>query len=276
VADLAQQKSRELSSQAGPIEERQAWLQFQSFVDEGMERYSLSAPAADILPLDSFQSTDEKQLETLTRVASKASNMIYDYLQHIVFPMKNGPMWFEDRKLQASGIDVGGNMIFNLVLGFSGTPSGLLPTSLGKCEFEYGSEAKIVKVLTTPHLICPLYPDKPDNTLCKTIFTSKDSWSVSDVLLGIASANPPYHALIDTGALITGYSNEEVARFMLEHGLKHCSACVFIDANNEQKAVVRSVSGLQAKAIPIQQCGVALSRRFVFFDMIHTTGLLSY
>jgi len=162
-------------------------------------------------------------------------------------------------------------MLFDRVLGFSGTPSRLLPTSLGECQFESGSEAKIVSILTSPNLIRPLYPGKSDS-LCKSLFIDKYSWSVEEVLLGVANANPPYHALIDTGALITGFSNEEVARFLLKHGLRDVHACVFINANNEQMAVVRSAAGLQARAIPLQQCGVALSRRFVFFDQIHTTG----
>ncbi len=271
VVGLVTHKSRELSNQAGPIEQRGAWLRFQEYVDEAMERY-VGKPV-EILPLDSFQTTDEKQIKTLTLVANKASSMIYDYLQHIVFPLKNGPMWFEGRKLQASGIDVGGNMIFGLVLGFSGTPSEMLPTSLGKCHFEPGSEAKIVRVLTSPNLIRPLFHGKIDS-ICKSIFVDKHSWSVDTVLKGVANANPPYHALIDTGALITGYSNEEVARFLLENGLKDFLACVFIDANNEQMAVVRSTSGIQAHAISLQQCGVSLSKRFVFFDQIHTTGQL--
>jgi len=269
VTDLVAHQSRALSNQAGPMEHRDAWLRFQSCVDEAMERYA--GEPLEILPLDIFQTTDEKQIKSLTQVASKASGMIYDYLQHVVFPMTNGPMWFESRKLQASGIDVGGNMLFDRVLGFSGTPSRLLPTSLGECQFESGSEAKIVSILTSPNLIRPLYPGKSDS-LCKSLFIDKYSWSVEEVLLGVANANPPYHALIDTGALITGFSNEEVARFLLKHGLGDVHACVFINANNEQMAVVRSAAGLQARAIPLQQCGVALSRRFVFFDQIHTTG----
>jgi hypothetical protein len=45
-------------------------------------------------------------------------------------------------------------------------------------------------------------------------------WSVESLLLHIATkSNPPYHALIDTGALITGMSNKEVASFLLRNGL---------------------------------------------------------
>ena len=47
-----------------------------------------------------------------------------------------------------------------------------------------------------------------------------DRWTVDAVLTRIAtSTDPRFHALIDTGALITGYSNEEVARRLLKSGL---------------------------------------------------------
>ena len=52
-----------------------------------------------------------------------------------------------------------------------------------------------------------------------------DNWSVQTVLERIASSSSPrYHALIDTGALITGYSNQEVAEFLLDKGLEWWAA----------------------------------------------------
>jgi hypothetical protein len=38
----------------------------------------------------------------------------------------------------------------------------------------------------------------------------EEGWSVKSLLNKIATANPPYHALIDTGALITGMTNFQV------------------------------------------------------------------
>lgn len=37
------------------------------------------------------------------------------------------------------------------------------------------------------------------------------------------------HALIDTGALITGMSNKEVAAFLLKNGLFNFEGCVYLD-----------------------------------------------
>jgi hypothetical protein len=41
----------------------------------------------------------------------------------------------------------------------------------------------------------------------------------------VATASPPFHALIDSGALITNLSNEDVARFLLENGLAGLNFC---------------------------------------------------
>ena len=90
-------------------------------------------------------------------------------------------------------------MLFDQRLGFSGTPSDLLPVELGQCHYEKGSDAKMLRFLTDPHV------------------TSQEvlpaDWSVTQILDHVAGANTapgkssPFHALIDTGALITGMSN---------------------------------------------------------------------
>jgi hypothetical protein len=97
---------------------------------------------------------------------------------------------------------------FGTRLGFSGTPSNILPAQLLPCHFEPGSEAKIIDVLTNPEVasILSLEEDQPT--------TSEDSEGKEErdnslrLLKKIATSN--YNVLIDTGALITGMSNEEV------------------------------------------------------------------
>eukprot|EP00961_Rhodomonas_salina_P267874 3619502-Rhodomonas_salina.1 len=112
----------------------------------------------------------------------------------------------------------------------------------------------------------------------------EDGWTVETVLNSIATADPPYHAMIDTGelilsfasfarvvcgALVIGYSNQEVAAYLLEHGLQRSfEGVVFLDENDEKQVWVRATK----KAVPIDQCGVSMERRFAFYDQIHTTG----
>lgn len=51
------------------------------------------------------------------------------YLDSLVFP---DVMEHSGLKLAANGQDVGGDMLFEVKLGFSGTPSDLLPLELGR------------------------------------------------------------------------------------------------------------------------------------------------
>ena len=95
-------------------------------------------------------------------------------------------------------------MLFGTRCGFSGTPSDLLPPSIGPCHYEPGSEAQIVRELTCA-------------SLCTTEVYSDQSMPFVDTLLRhISESVRPngqcYSALIDTGALITGKTNEACAR----------------------------------------------------------------
>ena len=90
------------------------------------------------------------------------------------------------------------------------------------------------------------------------------------------SALPRIRALIDTGALITGMSNEEVAWYLLTKGgeganagLLHCDGVVFLDDADRKMVLVRE--GLKVQRL--EQSGVRATRRFAFYDQIHTTGM---
>ena len=73
---------------------------------------------------------------------------------------------------------------------------------MGECHYEEGSDGKMVHFLTS-----------------KAVMTSEtvdEGWSVKKLLAKISKAPPgTYRVLIDTGALITGLTNLEVARFVL-------------------------------------------------------------
>ena len=77
-----------------------------------------------------------------------------------------------------------------------------------------------------------------------------------------------YSALIDTGALITGLSNLEVAEFLLEHGLEWCHGVVFLDENDRKMVLVRATM----RVVEIDQCGIKPTELFALYDQIHTTG----
>ena len=85
-------------------------------------------------------------------------------------------------------------------MGSSGTPSVLLPIEhrieFGQCNFEEGDDGRIMHTLTSPRVVsCELMPP---------------TWTPEGILDHIARAAPPFNALIDTGALITGFTNLQV------------------------------------------------------------------
>lgn len=70
-----------------------------------------------------------------------------------------------------------------------------------RCQFELGNTAMMVHYLTDPAVA--------SHRLLGT------EWSVTRLLSEVArSTDPPFHALIDGGALVTGMTNLEVARWV--------------------------------------------------------------
>jgi len=95
-----------------------------------------------------------------------------------------------------------------------------------------------------------------------------EDWSVLSLLARVASWSPPLHALIDTGALVTGLTNFEVARALLEMGLQHADGCIFMDASGCKMILMRE--GMQV--LKLEQCGLPASRRFSFYDQVRRTA----
>ncbi|KAJ0406964.1 hypothetical protein P43SY_005197 [Pythium insidiosum] len=101
------------------------------------------------------------------------------------------------------------------------------------------------------------------------VLERKVNWSARSLLLDIARANPPFHALIDTGALITGFENHEVAAFLLEHLPTEMEGVVFLDQDDRQMILLRDHNA----PMPLVQCGLSPTKRFTFYDQVHTTGM---
>jgi len=88
------------------------------------------------------------------------------------------------------------------------------------------------------------------------------------MLTMVAKHDPPFHAFVDTGALVTGFSNKEVAEFLLRVGLPGMECCVYLDDADRKMVINR-----QGVVIPFNRSGTAPERRFTFFDQVHTTGM---
>jgi hypothetical protein len=97
----------------------------------------------------------------------------------------------------------------------------------------------------------------------------KPGWTAKSLLREVATSEPPAHALLDTGALITGMDNLEVARYLLEHLQDWFEGVVYLDRQDKQMVLIRA----SGRSTPLAQCGLSPSRRFTFYDQVHTTGM---
>jgi hypothetical protein len=174
------------------------------------------------------------------------------YLNELIFPEV---LAHQGLKLSSCGQELGGDMIFGRRIGFSGTPSDILPLELGSCQYERGSDGKVVHFLTSPSVIRhEMLPS---------------GWNTTFILDYIATSKQQFHCLIDTGALITGMSNKAVAEHLLRAGLDGMKGVVYLDELDRQMVLLRE----GFKVVKLAESGLAWGERFTFYDQVHTTGM---
>ena len=214
----------------------------------------------EIWPLHSLDVQDKEQLQVLFRLLRKLPQVSLHYLHSHVFPTTCA---HQGLKLSACGQELGGDLIFGTRLGFSGTPSELLPLELGTCHYERESDGKMIAILT-------------DSCICATA-PLPDDWEADAVLSRCAKGD--LSALIDTGALVTGYGNRDVAEALLlgrgKSGAlpmlpaEKFDGVVYLDEADKKMILLRD----GCRTLPLEQSGVPAKRRFSFYDQIHTTGM---
>lgn len=197
------------------------------------------ASGNEVWPLRLIDVEDEEQFTLVFNLLHNLPELVYYYLRNYIFPQT---LRHQGLKLSASGQDVGGDIIADHRVGFSGTPSSLLPLEMGECQYEKGSDGSMIHTLT-------------DTKICQVQFIPSN-WRVKSLLDTIAQGR--YHALIDTGALITGLSNLEVAQYLLENGLPDTEGVVFLDEGDRKMILLRR----SKKVIPLSACGIPLHKRF--------------
>ena len=269
----------QLDSEFGPFHKRPASLLYKSWVEEaggkvrgpregetdlndvGLEgsffRSPINRPGVrgsdDIWPLHLLDLKDEQHMSVTYSLLRLIPQVIHYYLHNFVFPLV---MEHHHEKISASGQDLGGEMLFGRRVGFSGTPSDLLPEELGQCQYDEGVDGQIIHYLTSTGIV--------------THRLLPGHWSVKGLLDDIARADPPFHVLLDCGALVTGMSNFDVAKYLLTNGLRSdFDGVVFLDHKDRKMIVMRQ--GMNV--VRLDQSGIPPHRRFSFYDQIHTTGM---
>eukprot|EP01087_Luapelamoeba_hula_P004848 TRINITY_DN1482_c0_g1_i1.p1 TRINITY_DN1482_c0_g1~~TRINITY_DN1482_c0_g1_i1.p1 ORF type:complete len:4317 (-),score=602.49 TRINITY_DN1482_c0_g1_i1:51-13001(-) len=271
--DIVSSLRSTLTLELGPFNERKSSIRYANWVKEagghvkGSRNYAAAnekgkdiAPmeldaeddANEVVPLRLLKRSNEEQMNKLFQMLFKLPDLIHWYLNEFIFPAY---MRHQVVKLSESGQALGGDMLFGRRIGFSGTPSDLMPIELGVCGYEKGSDGLILNYLTDPAIVSQEIIE--------------EGWTVKSLLNEIARANPPYHALIDTGALITGMTNYEVAAYLLAHGLQNFEGVVFLDELDRKMILVRATG----RVLKLAQCGIPDKKRFAFYDQVHTTGM---
>ena len=207
----------------------------------------------EVVSLSLLKRSDSEQMDKLFKVLQRSPQVIDYYLQEMVFPTF---LRYQADKISASGQEIGGDILFKTRVGFSGTPSALLPLEMGTTLYEKGADGLMLSAMTDPNIV--------------SAEVVGEDWAVKALLRKIAkqSFEERFSALIDTGALITGMSNVEVATFLLENGLEWCQGVVFLDDNDRKQVLVRATM----RVVEIDQCGIKATELFAVYDQIHTTG----
>eukprot|EP00954_Amorphochlora_amoebiformis_P010951 855391-Amorphochlora_amoeboformis.AAC.1 len=223
--------------------------------EEKRTRKAGKFPPADmdkrtVVSLRLLQRSNSDQMNKLYSLWKDLPETIHYYLKDYIFEKY---MRHQRVKLSACGQELGGAMLFPRRIGFSGTPSDLMPVELGSCDYEVGADGSMFYALTS-------------TTICSHQKIA-EKWSVNSLLDIIAKGN--WSALIDVGALITGMSNYDVARYLLDHGLPWCDGVVFLDEMDRKMILVRATG----RVLKLSQCGIPKERRFAFYDQVHTTGM---
>jgi len=214
--------------------------------------------AQKLWPLEAIDISDPEHMTVLFNLLHESAHSIRYFLEQFVFPSDSGILDSNSNQLSASGQELAGSQVFGFCLGFSGTPNDLLPKAMGQCAYAEGDDGDILAVLGSPDVVS---------------VERHDSWNPEMLLRIIANARgdhgPKYHALIDTGALITGMTNYEVAEYLLKQGLAGIQGVIFLDSNDERMVLVRN--GM--RVMHMAQCGLSPDERFTFYDHVHTTGM---
>ena len=163
-ADVAKMISRlkeDLQKEGGEMSHRASYTKYEDWKAKGLkmnddENKSLSrslrghrsssskkkSAGPEVLPLDSVQQADKKQVCAAAKRMAKVRGMCTEYLVVDVFPKT---MKFCKKKMQVSGYDLGSSILFQRRFGFTGTPTDLLPQELLVPLLESGKDIKTNK-----------------------------------------------------------------------------------------------------------------------------------
>lgn len=228
-----------------------------------------------VLPLDTIDLNDPEHFQPLEGLLKKSPNTIGYFLFNIVFPLT---LRSSSYQLVASGQHLGSDALFTTKVGFSGTPTSLLPPAFGPCHFEAGTDGQMFSLLVSPEVTSAselpadwtaeslvllaargltMNGDTQDRTPSRMAEKSPTPMAVS--------AHRPhrtFHALIDLGALVTGIENEDAARILCSSLPKDFTGVAYFGAGDSRLLMTRAGMLVQA----LEATDIDPDKRFTFYD----------
>jgi len=109
---------------------------------------------------------------------------------------------------------------------------------------------------------------KPPSSSAHAFATSQDdAGPVADLLRFVTSSTIRCRALIDTGALVFGMSNQQVAQHLCESVRGQLDGCVFLDSHNNPRVLKHD-----GQMPLLTESDIPLHRRLVFYDQVRVRG----
>eukprot|EP01065_Artemidia_motanka_P043555 TRINITY_DN6056_c0_g2_i1.p1 TRINITY_DN6056_c0_g2~~TRINITY_DN6056_c0_g2_i1.p1 ORF type:complete len:3869 (+),score=962.49 TRINITY_DN6056_c0_g2_i1:109-11715(+) len=222
-----------------------------------------------VTPLEAVSLSDEDLVEFMHGLLGKQEQVIQFFLFNHAFPET---LMKSDQQLTSNAQQIAGSCLSMTRVGFSGTPNKLLPESMGRCKFADEDDGEVIRKLASPAVVSLAKAGQGVELLPQTrgLRTLARGWTPKTILTYVATRkDPSYTALIDCGALITGYSNFEAANELLDLGLPEFKGVVYLSDRDESMVLLRD----GRRVLRLEQCGLAWHERFSFYDHIHTTGI---
>ncbi|KAI0275452.1 hypothetical protein BC834DRAFT_852936 [Gloeopeniophorella convolvens] len=231
-----------------PEVEYESWVQSEEGVHESQRQ------------LKGVNTKDKAQIDALLDLLSRNARVIDFYLSHVVFPRaaKEFP-----HKLSTSGWDLVEEKA-KITTGFSGTNDSryLLPTSISHKDHEsqLGTNALVLRYLLQPE----------NNFYECTQDENGQRESAAAFLTRLVGERPEIRVLLDVGAQMLEFQNEELVRRWLEclqdPGV---SAAIFLNDSDELTVLSRDGTKEPLISSPFNR---QLEKCIVYLDEAHTRG----
>ena len=259
---------RDFRRETGPIKKRKSFKRYARYVQlaGGRIRGLKTAKSRlvdtedvrpEVWPVHFLDLEDDSQVRPVYLLLRRLKTVGRDYLWRRSFPET---LALRPSKLAASGQELGGEAIFDVRIGFSGTPNDLVPAELGVCVYEKATDGRINRVLADSEVVSK--------------YLVPPGWTPKKLLEVIATSDE-FLALIDCGALVTGLSNREVAECLLTcapDALSHVQGVLFYDEEDNACICTRADGG-GTRVQSALTANLKPHQRFTFYDHAHCTGL---